>query len=198
MVVGSLAYVYAMYGVIMFYYFARGSGAVETGGKISCVICALVSSIPYGCVAFYFQWSCRKMVNRIKLNKTIKLEIREQDREIRQEETESKQQKIVDPKYHPKAIIDSFTDLTRAWSPMILLTFATESVVLISSGFAFSNILVTNLEDVESELPYEFYVFVRNFTMVFMFIYCAAYFLSVSWMAEETHTFVKEFGTEVR
>ena len=125
------------------------------------------------------------MVNRIKSNKTIKKESREQDREIRQEETESKQQKI----------IDSFNDLTRAWSPMILLTFATESVGMISSGFAFSNRL---LQISQEETNLSTYEIMRDTTMAYMFIYCTAYFLSVSWMAEETHTFVKEFGTEVR
>ena len=113
------------------------------------------------------------------------------------EEKESRQQDIFDKKEHLKKIIDIFNDITRAWSPMIAITFATESVVWISSGFAFSNILL-EYSDKEDKNPYEVYVDYRNFLMVYMFVYCVAYFVGISWITEDTHRITKELGSKVR
>ena len=79
-------------------------------------------------------------------------------------------------------------------------TFATESVVLISSGFAFSNILLdySHFTQKEKRTPHEAYTVFRNLIMLLMFSYCTTYFLLICWVAEVTHTDVKEFGTEVR
>ena len=113
------------------------------------------------------------------------------------EETESTQQDIFDKKEHLKKIIDTFNCNTRAWSPMIAITFATESVVLISSGFAFSNLLLEYSQK-EDKNPHEVYVDWRNFLMLYMFVCCVAYFLGICWMAEDTHRITKELGSKVR
>ena len=159
MVFALSIYVPLSYATIEVVYFDIRSGAVKIRGICSCVICALVSYIPYHLLITLFYHSCFKMgtlLMKKEQNNSIKeeLESEEQDRESgqektecmqeeteirqreienRQEGTESRQQENVDTKSQSIAIIDSFTDLTKAWSPMIAITFATESVVLISS-----------------------------------------------------------------
>ena len=62
------------------------SGTVEIGGICSCVICALVSYVPYHLFLFFFYHSCSKMGSLLmkkEQNNSIKeeLESKEQDRE---------------------------------------------------------------------------------------------------------------------
>ena len=65
------------------------------------------------------------------------------------------------------------------------------------SGLAISDILL-NYSQKKDKTPYEDYVDWRNFLMLFMFLYCVAYFLGISWIAEDTHRITKELGSEVR
>ena len=123
-----------------------------------------------------------------------------QDTESRQEniesrQKESRQQKMIDPKDHPKQIITSFNGLKSAWSPIIALTYTTQIVLLISGGFAFSILSLTNDPYYETYRNYEM---IRSFSMTYMIIQGVFFILYTSFKAEQTHTIVKEFGTEVR
>ena len=108
--------------------------------------------------------------------------------ECRHEESESMHQEMNYAKDYPKKIIKSFNGLTKAWSPIIALTFATESVTLISSGFAFSNM----------RFVFADYLFFRSIIFFLLSFYSSAYFLYICWEAEDTHRIVKEYGSKVR
>ena len=75
---------------------------------------------------------------------------------------------------------------------MIAVTFATESVLLISGGFAFSN------EEIEQPTKYEIYLHRRDSSMTWLIVYCIFYFLCICWLAEATHRLVKDFGSKLR
>ena len=121
----------------------------------------------------------------------IKSEVEEE-----QEELENREQTLIDIKNHANTLNDHFNDLTRAWSPLIAVTFATECVVLISAGVAISQISGQNNGKID--YSYYYYYFFRNIFMMPILLYCLFFILGMSWSAELTHTCVKEFGSDVR
>lgn len=210
-------YMPAAYMTIEVTYFLERSNVVKIVGIFASTICAISSLIlaplcmyQFGascvCMMEYTEWNWPPNINRQE-DTEIKdeTESRQGEAESRQEEIESldvetgsRHQETYDPKLHPKRIIDSFKDLTRAWSPMIAITFATEGVVLISAGFAFSNLLIKTPVLTENKNPHEMYLWFRNCFMLAFFLSSILYILGVSWLAEETHKTVKEFGSKVR
>ena len=135
---------------------------------------------------FLFYQSCQL----VKME--IKSEI-EEEQTIRQEGLENREQKIIDIKKHANTVHDFFNGLTKAWSPMIAVTFATECVVLISAGVA-----ISQLNEQYENSDYLSYTHYRNIFMMIMIFYCSFFILDMSYSAELTHTCVKEFGSKVR
>ena len=167
--------------------FVLRSGAVQYCGILASLICALVSLTPTPLMLNLFNQSCMLIKQETKA---------ELENNVNQTELESGEQEMVDLKVRASKIIDDFNDLTRAWSPMIAVTFATECVLLISAGFALSHLKPLNVKD--SYTLHEGYLYIRDFYMILMLSYCASYILCVSWFAELTHQGVKEFGSKVR
>ena len=157
-----------------FYFFWTRSGAVKIVGMFASFICAFVSLTPTPLIMHLFEISCR-LIQLETISKENLIEIKNQAYMVN---------------YH-------FKDLSKAWSPMIAVTFATECLILISAGFAFQFVFTMN------PVVYEYgdyvnYLFLRNIMMIFMLIYCITFILCISWYAELTHTCVKEFGSRVR
>ena len=205
----TLLYIPAVYIVVNLLYYSKSVDfTLNLGIILSIVIWAVVSFAPTFYLLIKFGYDCKSMIDALELKeeKNIilpeEIESREQERESRHEDPEciedsGSRQEEVDRQDHPKKIIDSFNALTRAWSPMLAITFATESVVLISSGVAMANLA---LEYIRKLIVCVFcdYENRRNYLMMCMAIYCGLYFLTISWIAEETHKFVKKFGTKIR
>ena len=183
-IIASCMYVPVTYLIPAIFNFVLRSGAVQYCGILASLICALVSLTPTPLMLFLLNQSCMLIQQETKV---------ELENNINQE-LESGEQEIVDLKDQASKIIDDFNDLTRAWSPMIAVTFATECVLLISAGFALSHWKPLN----KDSNPHETYLFIRDYFMIFMLVYCALYILCVSWFAEQTHEGVKEFGSKVR
>ena len=182
----SCTFVPLAYLITAIFNFVLRSGAVQYCGILASLICALVSLTPTPLMLFLLNQSCMLIQQETKV---------ELENNVNQE-LESGEQEMVDIKDRASKIIDDFNDLTRAWSPMIAVTFATECVLLISAGFALSHLKPLN-EDSNANL-HEYYLFIRDYFMIFMLWYCVSYILCVSWFAELTHQGVKEFGSKVR
>ena len=183
----SWYYVPGAYLIIAIFNFVLRSGAVQYCGILASLICALVSLTPTPLMLIIFYQSCMLIQQETKA---------ELENNVNQPELESGEQEMVDLKDRARKIIDDFNDLTRAWSPMIAVTFATECVLLISAGFALSHLKLSN-NNSDANL-HEYYIFFRDCSMIFMLVYCTSYILCVSWFAELTHQGVKEFGSKVR
>ena len=99
-----------------------------------------------------------------------------------------------------KFALEKFEDLTRAWSPMLAVTFSCESLMMISAGFAYSKIdrhKVLNF-DVELSTSYSEY---RYYAISFMavFLLCSVSFvIYICVLAEMTHVVVQNYGSNVR
>ena len=186
----ALLYPPLTYVAIEYSYYKLRSGDVQIRGILAYILCALVSLTPVPLSLILFNGSCNLMQQEI--SKQAKRHTKRQGAQL--EGVESRDEKIIDPTYFSNCskIMKSFDDLKSAWSPMIAVTFATESVLLISSGFAISN------EEIEQPTKYEIYLQKRDSLMNLMCMYCILYFLSICWLAEATHRFVKNFGSKLR
>ena len=170
------------------YFIGLQNNAVKIGGICLCINSALVSLSPPPLFLFQFLKSCSK----VSFNAKAK-ELEEIQNNYELHNLQSREKEQIDPKDHIKNVISSFNDLTSAWSPMIAVMFASEFVVLISAGFALSN----TDEDTFSIRDLD-YIHVRDLFMSVMIGYCILLFLSVSWIAEETHKIIQKFGSAVR
>ena len=148
--------------------------------------CAILSFTPIYILLNQFSASC------MLIQQETKVESEEVQNNVRSEQLESGEQEMIDLNDCANKIINNFNDLTRAWSPMIAITFATECVLLISAGFALSNVKLSDGSKVQT------YFLCRDITMILMLLYCISYILGISWYAEITHTCIKEFGSKVR